>query len=89
MAPLDIIKSLQGKRYRIAWSLLKSGPQTVTELANHLDLPRDICSRHLSIMRKTGVVTYKKVNHERIYRLTNSTAFTYFVSYLQEMVVQK
>lgn len=89
MAPLNILKSLQGTRWRIAWSLLKSGPQSVTELADHLNLYRDACSRQLSIMRKSGVVTYEKVNHERIYRLTNSTAFTYFVSYLQEMVVEK
>lgn len=88
-SPEKILFALRGSRWLITWELMQSGPMTVQKLAKNLEFEQSRTSHNLSIMREIGVVTSKRVGKNIYYRLTNSNAFIYMKSYLQEMVVEK
>lgn len=88
-SPERIIFALRGSRWPIAWELMQSGPLTVEKLAANLGFEQSMTSHNLSVMKKIGIVTSKRVGKHIYYRLTNSKAFIYMKSYLQEMVVEK
>lgn len=76
--------ALLGQRWRIANELFKK-PYTVAKLAKQLDLTPDQVSHHLQVMRRAGVVQFKRKNKLVTYRLTNSRAFMYLIENLKEM----
>lgn len=88
-SPERIIFALRGSRWPITWELMQSGPMTVEKLAANLGFEQSRVSHNLGIMRQTGIVKSKRVGKHIYYRLTNSNAFIYMKSYLQEMVVEK
>ena len=88
-SPERIIFALRRSRWPIAWELMQSGPMTVERLSNNLNFEQSRVSHNLGIMRRVGIVATKRVGKHIYYRLTNSKAFIYMKSYLQEMVVEK
>ena len=52
--------------------LLRRSPQRASELADALSMTRPAMSRHLRVLRKTGLVTESELEHDaraRVYRL--------------------
>lgn len=88
-SPQKILNALHNSRWTIAWELMQSGPMTVEKLAYNLNFEQSRVSHNLGIMRRSGIVTTKRVGKHIYYRLTNSKAFIYMKSYLQEMVVEQ
>jgi DNA-binding transcriptional ArsR family regulator len=48
---------------------LSQSPHNVTELANELDMPQPMVSRHLKVLRERGMVTGKRNGTEVVYSL--------------------
>ncbi len=51
---------------------LASGPHNVTELANALDMPQPLVSRHLKVLRERGMVVAERVGPAVRYHLADS-----------------
>lgn len=51
--------------------LLRDGPQPVNNLAHSMGLSQNTLSRHLAVLRQTGLVTTHHQKRERLYQLTN------------------
>jgi DNA-binding transcriptional ArsR family regulator len=47
--------------------LLATGPQTVTELAEHFTVSRPAISQHLAVLADAGLVTARKDGRQRFY----------------------
>jgi DNA-binding transcriptional ArsR family regulator len=52
-------------------NLLKSGPQCVTSIAENIDVPQPTVSRHLTILRSAGVLTWQRKGAEVFYEITS------------------
>lgn len=79
MSENPIIFELQAKlcqtlaqpvRLRII-NLLKDGPQCVTSIAEFLKIPQPTISRHLTVLRSTGMVTRERRGQEVFYAITS------------------
>ncbi len=52
---------------RTIFELLRSGPQSVGELADQLPISRPAVSQHLKVLREAGLVRQQAVGTRRIY----------------------
>ena len=50
---------------------LSAGPKNVSDLANQLNLPQSLASRHLKILRERGMVTTERQGTVIIYSLAD------------------
>jgi DNA-binding transcriptional ArsR family regulator len=55
-------------RHRIV-ELLASGERSAGELADHFEVTRPAVSRHLRVLRKSGLVEHRQEEQRRIYSL--------------------
>lgn len=55
-------------RLRIV-EMLRSGPSTVSEIAERLELSQPLVSKHLRVLREAGVVQVRAEAQQRIYEL--------------------
>ena len=58
-----------GTRRRIVDVLRRSGPSSVAELAARLPVSRPAVSQHLTILRRSRLVTYEESGTRNVYRL--------------------
>lgn len=49
--------------------LLRARPRNVSELTGHFDVSRPAVSRHLRVLRESGLVVAEERGRERVYRL--------------------
>jgi ArsR family transcriptional regulator len=52
-------------------NLLKSGPQCVTSIAEMIDTPQPTVSRHLTVLRSTGILTRQRRGQEVFYEIAS------------------
>ena len=52
-------------------NLLKSGPQCVTSIAEMIDVPQSTVSRHLTVLRSTGILSRQRRGQEVFYEITS------------------
>src|SRR5882762_2573899 len=66
----DVFNAIAEPRRREIVDLLALGAERdVTELVTKLGLPQSAVSKHLSVLRKVGVVAVHKAGQRRLYRL--------------------
>ena len=75
--PVDrIFRALSDRTRLRILNLLKGGEMCVCDLVDILEVPQPTASRHLSYLRKAGLVTARKAGHWNYYRLaTNRRPF--------------
>jgi DNA-binding transcriptional ArsR family regulator len=56
-------------RRQIVDLLRHSGPASVTDLAAHLPISRPAVSQHLTVLRRSRLVTYEESGTRNVYRL--------------------
>jgi DNA-binding transcriptional ArsR family regulator len=61
-----------GSRRRIV-ELLRSGPQTVGQLADELPISRPAVSQHLRVLKGAGLVSERRLGTRRLYRVETET----------------
>jgi DNA-binding transcriptional ArsR family regulator len=49
--------------------LLGTGEKRVTELAEHFEISRPAVSKHLAVLSRAGLVTFRKVGRDNWYRI--------------------
>ncbi|MBN1436620.1 MAG: winged helix-turn-helix transcriptional regulator [Sedimentisphaerales bacterium] len=64
---------------------LKSGPQCVCDIAQHIDAQRSNVSRHLALMLKSGILDCEKQGLKVIYTL-KTPCITSFLSCVNQVV---
>ena len=64
-----VLQALADPNRRIVLEVLRSGPATVTELAEMLPIARPGVSRHLRVLREAGLVEAHPDAQWRVYRL--------------------
>jgi len=73
---MTILKSLCNPiRLKLSWALLE-GPQRVGALANRVQLPPGIISKHLALMRHDRMVVARRHAGTIFYSLTNDRVST-------------
>ena len=86
--PLDqTFAALADPTRREVIDLLRAGPRRASEIAAELEMSRPAMSRHLRVLRKTGLVTETDLEHDarvRMYRLERQP-FTELRSWLDEV----
>ena len=60
----------QPVRLRII-NLLKDGPQCVTSIAEKIEVPQPTVSRHLTVLRSSGILTRQRRGQEVFYEITS------------------
>ena len=65
----DGFRGLSHPLRRKVLSLLAKGDCTVTALQEALNVSQPVLSRHLAVLRETGLVEDRKAGQQRIYRL--------------------
>ncbi len=58
----------EGNRLRIV-ELLRHGPRSVNEIVKKLDLSQPLVSKHLRVLRETGLVRVRAEAQQRLYEL--------------------
>ena len=67
--PLD---ALGDPTRRLVFELLRSGPQSVGELADGLPVSRPAVSQHLRVLENAGLVVHTKAGTRHLYELDSS-----------------
>lgn len=66
----DVFNALaEPRRREIVALLAKSGPRSVGDLVEALDLAQPAVSKHLAVLRTVGVVTVERHGKSRVYAL--------------------
>lgn len=68
-SPRDVFSAIDDPTRRKILSLLAEGDMPVGGLTGHFAISRPAVSRHLRILRETGVVSEKRRGRERVYSL--------------------
>jgi DNA-binding transcriptional ArsR family regulator len=51
--------------------VLRERPLTVSEICQATNLPQGTVSRHLSVLRKVGVVDFRRLGNAKVYQITD------------------
>jgi ArsR family transcriptional regulator len=51
--------------------VLRERPLTVSEICRVTNLPQGTVSRHLSVLRKVGVVDFRRLGNTKVYQITD------------------
>lgn len=54
---------------------LRDGEKCVCEIIPHLNLIQPVVSRHLKILKDSGIVSFRKDGNRRLYSITNEKIF--------------
>jgi len=65
----DVFRGLAHPLRRQIVKALRSKDLAVTEIAEQFDVSQPALSRHLAVLRETGLVTQRAVGRQRRYRL--------------------
>ncbi len=52
-------------------NLLKEGPHCVTDITERLEMPQSTVSRHLAVLRSTGILSRKRKGSEAFYEIAS------------------
>ena len=69
----DVFRAIADPTRRALIDRLRDGPQSVNALAAPFAMSRPAISKHLRILRESGLVTESLVGRERLYRLRPET----------------
>ena len=64
-----VFKALADPTRRKVLELLREGPKTAGELADHFDVAKPTMSAHFAVLREAGLVEAEKDGKQVIYRL--------------------
>ena len=64
-----VFKALSDPTRRKVLELLREGPKTAGELADHFDFAKPTMSAHFAVLREAGLVEAEKDGKQVIYRL--------------------
>jgi len=64
-----VLEALGDRTRRQIVHRLRSGPLSVGELAASLPVSRPAVSQHLSVLRRSGLVSYEELGTRNVYRL--------------------
>jgi DNA-binding transcriptional ArsR family regulator len=64
-----VLEALGDRTRRQIVQLLRAGPSPVGELAAALPVSRPAVSQHLTVLRRSGLVSYKELGTRNVYRL--------------------
>jgi len=67
-----VFKALSDPTRRRVLELLKSGPQSAGELADHFDVSKPTMSAHFAVLREAGLITSEKQGKSVVYELQMS-----------------
>lgn len=70
---VDVFRAIADPTRRALIDALRDGPRPVNSLAEAFPVSRPAISKHLRILRESGVVTETRQGRERIYRLKPAT----------------
>ena len=65
----DAFEALGDPHRRAIVELLSAGPRSVREISDELPISRPAVSRHLRLLKESGLVTEQALGTRRIYRL--------------------
>jgi DNA-binding transcriptional ArsR family regulator len=65
---------------------LRDGEKCVCEITPHINLIQPVISRHLKILKETGVVGYRKDANRRLYSITDQQIFKIIDGITPELV---
>ncbi len=68
----DVFSAIEDPTRRKILTLLADDAMPVGELTGHFDISRPAVSRHLRVLRETGLVSEKREGRERVYSLRAS-----------------
>ena len=80
-----VFRALADETRRDILRMLRGGPRTSGEIADHFDSSWPTISRHLSVLRDAGLVTTERKGQEIHYEL-NTSVFEDVVQYLMGWV---
>jgi ArsR family transcriptional regulator len=80
-----VFRALADQTRREILQMLRRGPRTSGEIADHFDSAWPTISRHLAVLREAGLVTTRRKGAEIHYEL-NSSVFEDLVQHLLEWV---
>src|SRR5690349_6117918 len=66
---MDAYDALADKTRREIIALLAAGERSAGDLSNRFDIAGPSVSRHLKVLRESGLVTYRRQAQSRVYRL--------------------
>lgn len=69
----DVFRGLAHPLRRRVIAMLRRRERTVSEILSELSIAMPTLSRHLSVLRDTGLVRQRKTGHHRHYRLHQPT----------------
>ena len=78
-----VFRALADETRRDILKMLRSGPRTSGEIADHFDSSWPTISRHLSVLRESGLVSTQRKGSEIHYEL-NTSVFEDVVQHLME-----
>ncbi len=65
---------------------LRDGEKCVCEITPHLDLIQPLVSRHLKILKDSGIVAHRKDGSKRLYSITDQRIFEVVDSLTPDMI---
>ena len=68
----DAFNAVAEPRRRQILGVLGGGERSVTELVSQLEIPQPLVSKHLRVLRETGLVAVRDDGRQRLYRLNSS-----------------
>jgi DNA-binding transcriptional ArsR family regulator len=80
--PVDVFAVVAEPRRRQILDQLRQGPSSVNELVSLLDCPQPTVSKHLKVLRLSGLVTSRTSAQQRIYSL-NAASLTELDAWLR------
>ena len=66
---LDVFNAIAEKRRRRLLEVLSDRPMAVTEIVLRLGWPQPMVSKHLSVLRKVGLVEVQRQSRQKIYAM--------------------
>jgi ArsR family transcriptional regulator, arsenate/arsenite/antimonite-responsive transcriptional repressor len=82
---MDAFKALADPTRRDILRLLRDGPRTSGEIADHFPTAWATISRHLGVLRDAGLILSERNGQQIVYEL-NTTVFEDVVNHLMEWV---
>ncbi len=64
-----VLEALGDRTRRQIVYLLRAGPSSVSELAAAMPVSRPAVSQHLTVLRRSGLVSYSELGTRNVYRL--------------------
>ena len=71
-ATTDAFNAVAEPRRRLILGVIAGAERSVTDLVSQLEIPQPLVSKHLRVLRETGLVVVRDDGRRRLYRLNGS-----------------